>query len=129
MSSVIQLSQPWNLIIIRFFVLSLIFSHRQAAKSKEPIHSFVTLTDGRRVGLELESASTSAEVCQAVADDIGLKDTYGFSLYISFHDKVSFIHRIKVSLYAGYLSSGLISSQTFRFVVGCFNKAGERDLT
>uniref|UniRef100_A0A3Q1HJF5 Myosin VIIBb n=1 Tax=Anabas testudineus TaxID=64144 RepID=A0A3Q1HJF5_ANATE len=59
----------------------------QAAKSKEPIPASVTLMDGRTVQVELESASTSAEVCQAVAAKIGLKDTYGFSLYISFHDK------------------------------------------
>lgn len=46
--------------------------------------------DGRTVRVELESASTSAEVCQVVAAKIGLKDTYGFSLYISFQEKVSF---------------------------------------
>uniref|UniRef100_A0AAQ5YJ67 Myosin VIIBb n=1 Tax=Amphiprion ocellaris TaxID=80972 RepID=A0AAQ5YJ67_AMPOC len=61
----------------------------QAAKSKAPIDASVTLMDGRSVDLPLESASTSAEVCQAVADQLGLKDTYGFSLYISLYEKVS----------------------------------------
>ncbi|XP_028987944.1 unconventional myosin-VIIa-like [Betta splendens] len=59
----------------------------QAARSIEPIHKHVTLMDGRTVNLELQSASTSAEVCKDVAAEIGLKDTYGFSLYISFQAK------------------------------------------
>ena len=50
--------------------------------------------DNHTVSLQLESASTAAEVCQAVADKTDLKDTYGFSLYISLYDKVSFTHRI-----------------------------------
>lgn len=50
----------------------------------------VTLTDGSHVRLQLDSASTSAEVCQAAADKINLRDTYGFSLYIRLFDKVSF---------------------------------------
>lgn len=49
----------------------------------------VALLDGRSVELRLDSASTSAEVCQALADNINLQDTYGFSLYISLFDKVS----------------------------------------
>ncbi|XP_071348422.1 unconventional myosin-VIIa-like isoform X2 [Trachinotus anak] len=60
----------------------------QAAKSKKPIDACVSLMDGRTISLQLESASTSAEVCQAVADKIDLKDTYGFSLYISFFEKM-----------------------------------------
>ncbi|XP_033507095.2 unconventional myosin-VIIa-like [Epinephelus lanceolatus] len=61
---------------------------QQAAKSKEPIDVSVTLLDGRTLSLQLDSASTSAEVCQAVADKIDLRDTYGFSLYISLFDKI-----------------------------------------
>ncbi|KAM9845449.1 unconventional myosin-VIIa-like [Aulostomus maculatus] len=60
----------------------------QAVKSKEPIDASVTVMDGRTVSVQLDSASTSAEVCQAVADRIHLQDTYGFSLYISLHDKM-----------------------------------------
>ncbi|XP_073347990.1 unconventional myosin-VIIa-like [Pagrus major] len=60
----------------------------QAAKSKEPIDVSVTLMDDRIVSLNLESASTSAEVCQALADKIDLRDTYGFSLYISLYEKM-----------------------------------------
>uniref|UniRef100_A0A3Q0RF94 Myosin VIIBb n=1 Tax=Amphilophus citrinellus TaxID=61819 RepID=A0A3Q0RF94_AMPCI len=60
----------------------------QAAKSKKPIDKAVTIPDGRMISIHLESASTSAEVCQDVANDIGLKDTYGFSLYISLYEKI-----------------------------------------
>ncbi|XP_067331026.1 unconventional myosin-VIIa-like isoform X1 [Channa argus] len=60
----------------------------QAAKAQKPIDAYVTLMDGRKINVELESASTSAEVCQTVADKIGVKDMYGFSLYISFEDKL-----------------------------------------
>lgn len=49
----------------------------------------VALLDGRSLDLQLDSASTSAEVCQVVADKISLRDTYGFSLYISIFDKVA----------------------------------------
>ncbi|KAM8850065.1 unconventional myosin-VIIa-like [Spinachia spinachia] len=60
----------------------------QAAKSKKPIDVAVTIEDDRSISLQLDSASTSAEVCQAVADQIGLRDTYGFSLYINFYEKM-----------------------------------------
>uniref|UniRef100_A0A3B3D6D1 Myosin VIIBb n=1 Tax=Oryzias melastigma TaxID=30732 RepID=A0A3B3D6D1_ORYME len=60
----------------------------QASVKKEPIDVVVKLTDGRSINMEIESASTSAEVCQSLAEEIGLKDTFGFSLYISLFDKM-----------------------------------------
>ncbi|XP_051274407.1 unconventional myosin-VIIa-like isoform X3 [Dicentrarchus labrax] len=60
----------------------------QAAKTKEPIDVSVTLIDDRTVSLHLDSASTSAEVCQALANKINLRDTYGFSLYITLFEKM-----------------------------------------
>uniref|UniRef100_A0A671VEU5 Myosin VIIBb n=1 Tax=Sparus aurata TaxID=8175 RepID=A0A671VEU5_SPAAU len=60
----------------------------KAAKSKEPIEVSVTLMDDRTISLNIDSASTSAEVCQALATKIDLRDTYGFSLYISLYDKM-----------------------------------------
>ncbi|XP_040028053.2 unconventional myosin-VIIa [Gasterosteus aculeatus] len=64
------------------------WTEEQAAKSKKPIDVAVTIEDDRAIRLQVDSASTSAEVCQAVADQIGLRDTYGFSLYISFNEKM-----------------------------------------
>lgn len=74
--------------IIHDFVLY--FLSWQASVKKEPIDVVVKLTDGRSINMEIESASTSAEVCQSLAEEIGLKDTFGFSLYISLFDKVTF---------------------------------------
>ena len=44
--------------------------------------------DGLSVSLPVDSACTSAEVCQALAKKVNLKDIYGFSLYIGFCEKV-----------------------------------------
>ncbi|RVE61473.1 hypothetical protein OJAV_G00171010 [Oryzias javanicus] len=60
----------------------------QASVKKEPINVVVKLTDGRSINMDVDSASTSAEVCQSLAEEIGLKDTFGFSLYISLFDKM-----------------------------------------
>ncbi|KAM7378916.1 hypothetical protein PAMP_004505 [Pampus punctatissimus] len=60
----------------------------QAAKTKEPINVSLTLMDDRTISVSLDSTSTSAEVCQAVADQINLRDTYGFSLYITLFEKM-----------------------------------------
>ncbi|KAM3603846.1 uncharacterized protein V6R79_002916 [Siganus canaliculatus] len=60
----------------------------QAAKTKKPIDVSVALMDDRAVSLQLDSSSTSAEVCQALAHKIDLQDMYGFSLYISMFDKM-----------------------------------------
>lgn len=71
-------------------MISLFFTTEQAAKSKKPIDASVALIDGRSISLNLDSASTSAEVCQAVTDKINLRDTYGFSLFITLNNKVRF---------------------------------------
>ncbi|XP_068165927.1 unconventional myosin-VIIb-like [Antennarius striatus] len=60
----------------------------QAARTRNPIDVSVTLTDGRSMELHLDSASTSGEVCRVLADEIALRDTCGFSLYISLYDKM-----------------------------------------
>lgn len=38
--------------------------------------------------VQADSATTSEEICQQIADDIGLTDVFGFSLYITIYDKV-----------------------------------------
>lgn len=60
----------------------------EAARAKKLIDANVLLMNDETVSVSLDSASTSAEVCQAVAHKIDLTDTYGFSLYISLHDKM-----------------------------------------
>ncbi|XP_053723097.1 LOW QUALITY PROTEIN: unconventional myosin-VIIa [Synchiropus splendidus] len=60
----------------------------QAAKTKKPIVLTVTLMDGRSFNLSADSASTSRELCKALAKKAQLEDVFGFSLYVSLYDKV-----------------------------------------
>ncbi|TSK49620.1 Unconventional myosin-VIIb [Bagarius yarrelli] len=54
---------------------------------KTPMNVTVTLMDGHVLTLPLDSSSTSAELCTAIAEEINLLDTFGFSIYISYCDK------------------------------------------
>ncbi|KAL4608334.1 unconventional myosin-VIIb-like [Arapaima gigas] len=60
----------------------------QAAENKKPMVVSVTLMDGQSINLTVDSASTSAEVCQEITKKINLKDTFGFSLYIGLYEKL-----------------------------------------
>ncbi|XP_051719592.1 unconventional myosin-VIIa [Ctenopharyngodon idella] len=60
----------------------------QSVETKNPIAVVVSLMDGRSINLHLDSASTSAEVCNTVIQKINLKDTYGFSLYAAMNEKM-----------------------------------------
>lgn len=60
----------------------------QSSKTKEPIVVSVNLMNDTSVQLEIDSASTSEEVCIAVAKAINLKDLLGFSLFITIANKV-----------------------------------------
>ncbi|KAK4879221.1 hypothetical protein RN001_007367 [Aquatica leii] len=60
----------------------------QATKSKDPINLKVTFMDKTTKMIEVDSASTSEEVCKQIARSLTLKDTFGFSLFITLFDKV-----------------------------------------
>lgn len=45
--------------------------------------------DGQTLSLPVDSASTSGEICQALAKKVQLSDTFGFSLYVSMYEKVT----------------------------------------
>jgi len=64
-------------------------SDLQATKSKEPILLTVTFMDGSQITLRTDSATTASELVDSVANKIGLKDRFGFSLFIALFDKVS----------------------------------------
>ncbi|XP_074071029.1 unconventional myosin-VIIb [Macrotis lagotis] len=60
----------------------------QAVKSKTRIPFNVTLMNGESLTITADSASSSKEVCQHIADKLHLKDLFGFSLFIAVYDKV-----------------------------------------
>ncbi|KAL7044735.1 hypothetical protein ACKWTF_002035 [Chironomus riparius] len=59
-----------------------------SSKSTEPIVVTVNLMDETSINVEIDSSSTSNEVCIAVAKAIHLKDLLGFSLFVTIEKKV-----------------------------------------
>lgn len=59
----------------------------QAVKSKKHIPIQVILATGRSLTISVDSASTSREICQHVAQKQGLRDNLGFSLQVAVYDK------------------------------------------
>ena len=48
----------------------------------------ITFMDGSTKALLADSATTAKELCSQLAQRIGMKDPFGFSLYIALFDKV-----------------------------------------
>ncbi|CAH7099288.1 Myo7b [Phodopus roborovskii] len=59
----------------------------QAVKSKKHIPIQVVLATGGSLTVSVDSASTSREICQHIAQKQGLRDHLGFSLQIAVYDK------------------------------------------
>lgn len=59
----------------------------QAVKSKKHIPIQVILATGGSLTISVDSASTSREICQHIAQKQGLRDHLGFSLQVAVYDK------------------------------------------
>ena len=64
------------------------YVHVQAVKSMRPMQLDVEIPDGRRLSVNVDSASTSSELCDMIADNISIKDAFGFSLHVTIDRKV-----------------------------------------
>lgn len=60
----------------------------RSCKTTDPIVTTINFMNEASVQLEIDSASTSEEVCIAVAKAINLRDLLGFSLFITIQNKV-----------------------------------------
>jgi len=48
----------------------------------------VAVPDGRIINVNVDSASTSYEICEMIASNINVKDSFGFSLHITVNQRV-----------------------------------------
>lgn len=60
----------------------------RASKNKEPIMTTINFMNETSIELEIDSATTSEEICIEMAKTISLKDILGFSLFITISNKV-----------------------------------------
>ena len=51
----------------------------------------VSFADRHIETIEVDSATTAGEMCAKLAQNVGLKDDFGFSIFITIYDKVSIL--------------------------------------
>ena len=61
----------------------------QAIKTKRPIDLTITLMDGTSKIIQADSATTAQELCESLANNLGMKDKFGFSIFVQLFDKTT----------------------------------------
>ena len=65
-------------------------SVEQATEAKQFVVLPVSFANGHVESIEVDAATTSTEMCSKLANKIGLKDLFGFSIFVSIFHKVTF---------------------------------------
>ncbi|KAM3932114.1 unconventional myosin-VIIb isoform 2-T2 [Leptodactylus fuscus] len=60
----------------------------QALKGSAALEVPVKIMTGETVVIEADSATSAKEICRSIAQKLKMKDTFGFSVYISIYDQV-----------------------------------------
>ncbi|XP_062120932.1 myosin-VIIa isoform X2 [Drosophila sulfurigaster albostrigata] len=60
----------------------------QSIRNKEPLKLAIYLMDGEARKLQVDAASTAREAVQQLCDGLGLSDSFGFGLVLSFQEKL-----------------------------------------
>ena len=67
-------------------------SDSQAVKTQSPLTLPVIFMDGARKTFEVDPATTCAELCQLIKNELGLKDVFGFSVFIEALSQVGLLN-------------------------------------
>jgi hypothetical protein len=66
-----------------FFQAELAAAFNESSVAFSPMTIDVNLANGRSIAVPVEAQTTAAELCANLASQIGLKDSFGFGLFLS----------------------------------------------
>jgi len=87
-SCVYKCSDLLNYLLTYFVWWGLAVLCLKAVKNLRTMQLDVTVPDGHIISVNVDSASTSSEICEMIASKLNVKDSFGFSLLITFDQEV-----------------------------------------